>query len=136
MKTERYIFHLAFPVRNLEESKRFYVDILGAKIGRENPEWLDILLWGHQITLHLRPDDVLSRNNQGKRHFGAILPWDEWQQLAEVISATNAQFHSEPEIFFSGTPQEQAKFYLEDPSHNVIEIKAYRDLSTTLQIGR
>ena len=27
-------FHLAFPVRNLEETEFFYVDVLGCSIGR------------------------------------------------------------------------------------------------------
>jgi extradiol dioxygenase family protein len=31
--TERYIFHLAFPVSDLNTSKHFYVRILGANIG-------------------------------------------------------------------------------------------------------
>jgi extradiol dioxygenase family protein len=130
--TERYIFHLAFPVGDLSASKQFYVDILGASIGRENAEWLDILLWGHQITLHLRPDEVLSRERQGKRHFGIVLPWPEWERLAERIRTQSIAFYREPEVLLEGTPEEQAKFYLEDPSNNVIEIKAYRNFSTTL----
>jgi extradiol dioxygenase family protein len=131
--TERYIFHLAFPVADLNASKEFYVHILGASIGRENAEWLDILLWGHQITLHLRPDEVLSRERQGKRHFGIVLPWSEWQSLAERIRTEGVAFYRQPEVLLEGTPEEQAKFYLEDPSNNVIEIKAYRNFSATLK---
>jgi extradiol dioxygenase family protein len=130
---ERYIFHLAFPVDNLDASKQFYVGVLGADVGRENAEWLDILLWGHQITLHLRPDEVLSRERQGKRHFGVVLPWCEWQRLAERVLAQGGAFLREPEVLLADTSQEQAKFYLEDPSNNVIEIKAYRNFSTTLK---
>ncbi len=131
--TERHIFHLAFPVGNLEVSKQFYVGVLGANIGRENAEWLDILLWGHQITLHLLPDEVLSKERQGKRHFGVVLPWSKWQHLAEHIRNKKVTFLKEPEILLAGTPEEQAKLYLEDPSNNVIEIKAYRNLSLTLR---
>ena len=130
--TERHIFHLACPVDNLVTSKQFYVGVLGAGIGRENSEWLDILLWGHQITLHLRPDEVLARDQQGKRHFGVVLPWSEWEALAERIRNKKITFLREPEILLAGTSEEQAKFYLEDPSNNVIEIKAYRNLSLTL----
>lgn len=129
---ERYIFHLAFPVNNLDTSKQFYVGILGADVGRENAEWLDILLWGHQITLHQRPDEVLSKERQGKRHFGVVLPWLEWQSLVERIRAKGGTFLQEPEVLLADTSQEQAKFYLEDPSNNVIEIKAYRNFSNTL----
>ena len=131
--TERYIFHLAFPVDNLDAAKQFYVGVLGANIGRENAEWLDILLWGHQITLHLRPDEVLSKERQGKRHFGVVLPWSRWQHLAERIRNKKFTFLGEPEVLLAGTPEEQGKFYLEDPSNNVIEIKAYRNLSLTLR---
>lgn len=131
--SERHIFHLALPVDNLEISKQFYIGVLGAHIGRENSEWLDILLWGHQITLHLRPDEVLSKEHQGKRHFGVVLPWSDWQHLAEQIRGENVAFLKEPEILLAGTPEEQAKFYLEDPSNNIIEIKAYRDFNFTLR---
>lgn len=131
--SERYIFHLAFPVSDLAAAKAFYVDVLGAGIGRENAAWLDILLWGHQITLHQRPDDVLARDRQGKRHFGVVLPWSEWQHLAELLRSKEVVFLGEPEILLAGTPHEQAKLYLEDPSCNVIEIKAYRNLSGTLK---
>jgi extradiol dioxygenase family protein len=131
--TERYIFHLAFPVSDLNACKEFYVQILRASIGRENAEWLDILLWGHQITLHLRPDEVLFREHQGKRHFGIVLPWSEWQSLAERIRTEGIAFYKEPEVLLEGTPEEQAKFYLKDPSNNIIEIKAYRNFSATLK---
>ncbi|HEX7026840.1 MAG TPA: VOC family protein [Gammaproteobacteria bacterium] len=129
----RYIFHLAFPVADLEASRRFYVDVLGASIGRENAEWLDILLWGHQITLHLRPDEVLPLERQGKRHFGVVLPWAKWQRLVQRIAAGSASFYKNPEVFFEGAEQEQAKFYLKDPGNNIIEIKAYRNFGATLK---
>jgi hypothetical protein len=128
----RYIFHLAFAVADLEASKQFYVGLLGAQIGRENSEWLDILLWGHQITLHLRPHEVLPLEKQGKKHFGVVLPWNEWEQQAETLKSQNHQFLSEPAIVFAGTIEEQAKFYLKDPSNNLIEIKAYRNFDKTL----
>jgi len=42
------------------------------------------------------------------------------------------RFLGEPQVFFAGQPDEQAKFYLRDPSNNVIEVKAYRDPRATL----
>jgi extradiol dioxygenase family protein len=87
--TDRYIFHLSFPVLDLQQTRDFYVETLGADVGRESDEWLDILIWGHQITLQCLPDAVLADG-------------------------------------------EQAKFYLKDPGHNLIEIKAYRDFDSTL----
>src|SRR4051812_8888166 len=117
---QRYVFHLSIPVAELAQAKRFYVEVLGAAIGRENEEWLDILLWGHQITLQHRPTEVMPLKDQGKRHFGAVLPWDEWEHHISRIRASGTDFLSEPEILLQGTPEEQGKFYLVDPSNNVI----------------
>lgn len=132
---KRYVFHLSIPVSDLAVAERFYVDVLGAVVGRRDPTWIDVLLWGHQITLQLRPDEVLPLAQQGKRHFGVALPWREWEALAAKLTQSGVSFLSSPERLFVGTPEEQAKLYLEDPSHNVIEIKAYRDLRTTVGHG-
>tara|TARA_B110000263_G_scaffold241834_1_gene246542 strand:- start:608 stop:757 length:150 start_codon:yes stop_codon:yes gene_type:complete len=35
------LFHLAFPVKNLEKTKTFYGDVLGCAIGRESKKWVD-----------------------------------------------------------------------------------------------
>jgi extradiol dioxygenase family protein len=41
-------------------------------------------------------------------------------------------FLEQPAVLNKGTNEEQAKMYLNDPSYNVIEIKAYRDVVGTL----
>jgi extradiol dioxygenase family protein len=127
-----YIFHLSIPVSDLPAARRFYVETLGATVGRENDEWLDILLWGHQITLQRRPEEVLPPDKQGKRHFGAVLPWAEWERQAERIANSGAAMLEGPAIRLAGTDDEHGKFYLQDPSGNVIELKAYRDVRRTL----
>ena len=131
----RYIFHLSIPVSDLPSAKRFYIDVLRASVGRENEEWIDILLWGHQITLQLRPAEVLPLAQQGKRHFGVVLPWAEWESESNRIRAMGVAFHAEPVVLMGGTENEQAKFYLHDPSHNVIEVKAYRQVGKTLGLA-
>jgi hypothetical protein len=128
----RHIFHLSIPVADLDDAAEFYVEALGARIGRVHEEWRDVLLWGHQITLQKRPTEVLSLEAQGKRHFGVVLPWQEWEALVERLVDRGTSFLGQPTITFKDTPQEQAKLYLIDPGHNVIEIKAYRSLATTL----
>jgi len=133
--SQRHIFHLSIPVADLQLAKRFYVEVLNATVGRENTQWLDVLLWGHQITLQHRPAEVLSANQQGKRHFGVVLPWQEWESEATRIRAVGAEFLAEPKVFHGGSAEEQAKFYLADPSHNVIEVKAYRSVGDTLHLS-
>ena len=45
-------FHLAIPVKDLEESKEFYGNILGLPEGRSDPVWQDYSLFGHQLVIH------------------------------------------------------------------------------------
>lgn len=129
---ERHIFHLSIPVSELEGAKRFYVDVLGAKAGREQPDWLDVLLWGHQITLQHRPSEVLPRDKQGKRHFGVVLPWTEWQREVARLERRGEGLLGPSRVEQAGTADEHGKLYLSDPSGNVIEMKAYRDVQRTL----
>jgi uncharacterized protein len=111
---KRRVFHLSIPVAELAAAK-----------------WLDVLLWGHQITLQRRPDEVLPLDKPGKRHFGVVLPWSEWEREAKRIKSLGASFLEEPAVFMKGTDQEPAKFYLKDPSRNVIEVKAYKNVEQT-----
>ncbi|TSE05364.1 VOC family protein [Aquimarina algiphila] len=43
-------FHLALPCEDLEKTKDFYIYKLGAKLGRFTDGWIDINLYGNQIT--------------------------------------------------------------------------------------
>lgn len=128
----RYVFHLSIPVDDLTAASQFYEQTLGATRGRTHADWLDILLWGHQLTLQLRPDEVLATDRQGKRHFGVVLPWDEWQALADALVQADTEFFEAPAVLHANTPNQQAKFYLRDPSNNIIEIKTYKDFARVL----
>lgn len=90
------------------------------------------MLWGHQITLHQRSDEVLTLAQQGTRHFGVVLPWADWQELAKQIRSAGVSFLGEPTVSYAGTHEEQAKFHLADPGNNIIEIKAYRNVLGTV----
>lgn len=126
------IFHLSFPVRSLQAAKDFYSKYLGAAVGRDNGEWADILLFGHQITLHQRPSEVLAPEARGVRHFGAILPWEQWQALGDTLLQLGYPLLAGPTVAYAGTEQEQGKILLCDPSDNLIEIKAYRNVSAVI----
>lgn len=129
-------FHLAFPVTDLEKTLEFYRDLLGCSIGRTSDRWIDFNFWGHQISAHLVDDpgsEPTHNQVDGKqvpvRHFGAILPMDEWEALAEKLRAHGVEFIIEPYVRFKGQVGEQATMFLLDPSGNAIEFKAFRDFS-------
>ena len=130
------LFHLAFPVRDLEEARRFYGDLLGCPEGRSSNEWIDFNFYGHQVVAHLAPDEVgqaatnkVDGDNVPVRHFGAILPMEAWEALAEKLKKAGIQFVIEPHVRFKGQVGEQATMFFLDPSSNALEFKAFGDLS-------
>ena len=126
-------FHLAFPVTDLEATRTFFVNLLGCTTGREAPRWIDFDFFGHQITCHLVDTMPVVTTNpvDGKQvpssHFGAILPWETWHELADRLRAANTTFLIAPYIRFKGEVGEQATLFLTDPSGNGLEFKSFRN---------
>ena len=127
-------FHLAFPIRNIEETRRFYSGLLGCQIGRSTDKWIDFNFFGHQLSAHLKPEEtenVKTNEVDGKnvpvRHFGAVLPWDDWHALADRLKEKKISFVIEPYIRFEGQPGEQATMFFYDPSGNALEFKSFKD---------
>ena len=134
MPSQHYIFHLSFAVGDLDQAKDFYTKVLEANLGRQTDKWLDVLLWGHQITLQLRPEEVLNLEQQGKRHFGFVLPWDEWQAMVDSIQKYPEHILQDAKVLHASTHQEQGKLFLKDPSNNVIELKTYKNVQDVLKL--
>jgi extradiol dioxygenase family protein len=120
------IFHLSFPVDDLDEAIAFYVR-LGGLPGRREAAWADVALFGAQLTLQQVPDDVL-RPMPRSRHFGATLPWRTWEQLVGRLDG----FIERPHVDHPGTELEQGKAMIADPSGNLVELKAYRQPAVVL----
>ena len=133
--TTRIPFHLAFPVRDLDEARQFYGQLLGCPEGRSSAEWVDFDFHGHQIVAHLAPNECTAASTSGVddhqvpvRHFGAVLPMPAWEALAEKLRTAGTKFVIEPYIRFRGQPGEQATMFFLDPSGNALEFKAFADL--------
>lgn len=129
-------FHLAFPVRDLVEARRFYGELLGCAEGRSAPEWVDFNFFGHQLVAHLAPDECGHRctsdvdgHQVPVRHFGAVLSMKDWETLSERLKAEGVHFEIEPQIRFKGKVGEQATMFFLDPSGNALEFKAFDDPS-------
>ena len=130
------LFHLAFPVKNLDEARKFYGEILGCEEGRSSETWIDFNLFGHQIVAHLAPEAVGVRHRNEVDadhvpvpHFGIVLPMDEFQSFAEKLKFNGVEFVIEPKIRFKGEVGEQATMFFLDPSGNALEFKAFADFS-------
>ncbi len=131
---ERPRFHLAFPVRDLQEARAFYGGLLGCPEGRSSDEWVDFDFFGHQIVAHLSANgsqdqdfNVVDGEKVPVRHFGAILSMPDWRKLAARLAEKKVSFIIAPQVRFEGGPGEQATFFFRDPSGNALEFKAFDD---------
>ena len=135
MTAARPRFHLAFPVTDIEKTRVFYTTILGCAVGREAARWIDFDFQGHQISAHLVDDagdtdtNPVDGDKVPARHFGLILDWEDWQQLADRLQQIGTKFLIAPKIRFAGQTGEQATLFLRDPSGNALEFKSFRDAS-------
>lgn len=135
--TDRAIrpFHLAFPVDDLEAARTFYKGLLGCREGRSSPDWVDFDFYGHQIVAHLAPGETgkgatsaVDGHGVPVRHFGLVMAMDEWQQMADRLTAAGVDFVIEPYIRFKGQPGEQATMFFTDPAGNAVELKAFANM--------
>ena len=127
-------FHLAIPVTDLARARQFYGKFLGCPEGRSTDEWVDFNFRGHQLVAHLvksmageEPVNLVEDMQVPVRHFGLVLPMQEWQMLAERFRAAGMEFLIEPRVRFRGQPGEQATMFLRDPFGNALESKAFSD---------
>ena len=127
-------FHIAFPVHDLDLARDFYINLLGCDVGRHSEEWIDFDFYGHQIVAHLSPEDcVVPKQNEvdgdqvPSRHFGVILPWDKWRELCAMLQRERINFFIEPRIRFKNSSGEQGTFFINDPSGNILEFKAFKN---------
>jgi len=104
--------------------------VLGARTGRITDHWVDLWLFGAQLTAYRRPAAVVPSPFREAQHFGATLGWDEWRRLADRLAAAGREFRLEPTVDEAGG---RAKLMLADPDGYLVELKAYADPSVLRQ---
>ena len=128
-------FHLAIPLNNLADADNFYQNILGCEKGRSSESWIDFKLFAHQLVCHCVKQKQTSHSNpvDGDAvpvpHFGVILNLEQFETLSKRLYEQNQSFVIEPKIRFKGEPGEQRTMFLQDPSGNAIEFKAFKSLN-------
>ena len=129
-------FHLAIPVSDLNESKKFYEEILGCSPGRFSEEWADYDFFGHQLVIHVDPNHKANKHHNevdGKSvpipHFGVVVPWDQFDLFSKNLKKNGVEFVIEPYTRFENLPGEQKTLFFYDNSGNALEFKAFKDMS-------
>ena len=130
------VFHLAYTVTDLDSARSFYGELLGCQEGRSTDTWVDFNFFGNQLSLHV--GEVVKRSKTTSKvddisvpmpHFGCVLDWNTFHNLADKLKSAGIQFIIEPTTRFKGMPGEQATMFFEDYSGNAIEFKTYRNFS-------
>lgn len=126
-------FHLSLPCTSISKTEDFYVDVIGASLGRHSSRWLDIDLFGNQITFtksgafnfayrsYKFEESVLPAF-----HFGVIVDRERWNTLHHRL--TDSEYEITTEVtFLKGKPGEHISFFIQDPNGHMVEFKSFRD---------
>ena len=127
-------FHFAFKVKDIESTRKFYIDILRCNEGRSTDTWIDFDFFGNQLSAHIS-DHISVHDYCGHvdgikvpiPHFGCLLSISRFQEIQKNLEAAKIDFHIAPYIRYKGKTGEQWTMFVFDFSGNPIEFKAYKD---------
>ena len=126
------IFHCAVEAGNLDETVKFYTDVLFCKTDNsEEGKWVDIDFWGNELTLHKTHTKLpkerhdVDMGSVSIPHFGAHLDKEVFEKIKTNLKRNNIKYFDKPYIRFKGREEEQETFFLEDPHGNVLELKTF-----------
>ena len=125
-------FHLAIPVKDLKQARKFYGEKLQLDEGRSSDHWIDYNFFGHQLVVHIGEVQKVTVNQVDDKvvpvpHFGVILEWDIFDVLSQRIAAADIKFNIEPYLRFEGETGEQKTMFLKDPFGNALEFKSFKN---------
>ena len=132
------IFHIAFAVNDLPSARDFYLSTLGCKEHTDTcgEGYAVINFFGAQMVLIEAPDEVqISRSDpsvEPHKHFGLIMDWEDWNDLAGEWRAKNVEFRVEPNVKEHPHIGTVGNMFVADPAGNFLEFKSYKDESKIL----
>ena len=117
-------FHLSIGVRSLPESVTFFTEVLNGKVTHEDPTYVNLEVFGHQITL--KPNAGIAPDLPDF-HFGFNMQLVEFDRIADRVTRTFPRFvHVKPTVVDAGTRMERKKMYLICPTGYLVELKGYQ----------
>ena len=118
------MIHLSIPIKDIASTVRFYRDILGCAITRQQTDRLDIDFYGHHLVAQLSELEAshksitIGRGDYPLRHFGVIVKPEVYEMMLANLISANVTFAMAPDRIFIGTPREQTVFLVFDFSNN------------------
>jgi uncharacterized protein len=125
--TAGYIAHVAVPCRDLEETARWYAEVLGAQPVRILKDRVTFNFGGVlQLVCHLERRAVEDNPRAYPRHHGlTFLRMEDFNRLKNHLLALGVRFVQRPALRFANSAHEHQTIMLADPSGNVVEFKCY-----------
>lgn len=135
------MIHLSVPIKDITSTVRFYQDILGCTITRQQTDRLDIDFFGHHLVAQLSEREAshksitIGRGNYPLRHVGVIVTPEIYDRMLESLTKAKVEFAMAPDRIFLGTPREQSVFLVFDYSGNAVEVKGMPDPQQVFAAG-
>jgi extradiol dioxygenase family protein len=128
------IFHLAFKVKDIESTIKFYYTILGCELGRQTEHWVDFNFFGHQLSTHVS-DNIPELDYCGKvedlkvpiPHFGCIVNNSTFNDIKDRLEKHNIDFVLKPQKRYKNKIGEQQTMFILDFSNNPLEFKSFEN---------
>lgn len=128
---ETAAFHLSLPCYSVTKTKAFYLDVLGATLGRSATTWADIDLYGNQITFTSSGEfSFLYRSYKFEDsvlpafHFGVLVSASQWESLRARLEAKKVAFTVDAHFLKDKTGSHRS-FFVEDPNGYMVEFKHF-----------
>lgn len=129
-------FHVSLPCLSVTETKKFYINSIGASLGRTAKTWIDINLFGHQLTFikvekfnFNSPNYVFEGHILPSFHFGIIVDEQKWNSIFKKLHGTNLEIVNKI-TFLKGKPGEHTSFFIKDPNDYMLEFKNFKNSSS------
>lgn len=127
-------FHMSLPCLSVSGTKKFYTSI-GATVGRSTQNWIDINLFGHQVTFikaekfnFSSPNYVFEGKILPSFHFGVVVDLDAWNDIYAKLKNQKLQLVDQT-TFLKDNVGEHTSFFVTDPNDYMIEFKSFKNPS-------
>lgn len=127
------VFHLALPCDDINSVKEFYIEKLGATKGRGTDTWIDINLYGNQLTFTNAGSfnfDFKNYRLSGQVlpsfHFGVIVDAETWGKIYTKLFSMEMEVTTEV-TFLEDKAGEHISFFVTDPNGYKVEFKSFKN---------
>ncbi|MDG1821922.1 MAG: VOC family protein [Flavobacteriaceae bacterium] len=127
------LFHISLPCADIEKTTNFYINILGCEMGRNAQHWVDINLFGHQVTFtevgkfsFENPNYVFEGKVLPSFHLGVIVNLDVWNTLYGKLSDEDCEIVHQKR-FLNAKKGEHLSFFVKDPDRYMLEFKSFKN---------